>query len=97
MEQQSVINSVNTAGLSKLFHFLLLQKPLLQKFFQVHKIRIACKSGKGLIGRISESGLPQRQDLPEALAGGLEKICKFIRCFSQSADAVTGRQGRNMH
>ena len=76
----------------KLFRLLPGQIAEPDQLFQIDKIGISRKSGKGLIGGIPVSGLAQRQDLPPALSGLCQKIYKTIGFRGKTADPVFGRK-----
>ena len=65
----SLVTAVTLAG-----KFLLGEQPQRFEFLQIDKIRIARKTGEGLIGRIAVSGGPERQNLPIALSRLLQAV-----------------------
>ena len=78
-------------------HLIPGQQPVLDQQLQVDEIRIARIGGKALIGGVAVAGGAQRQHLPAALPGGVEKIGKVIGGLAQSPDAVRRRQGKYRH
>ena len=54
------------------------------------------KGGKALVRGVSETGGPQREHLPQMLAGGFQKINEIIGALPHIADPVRGRERSRM-
>ena len=50
----------------------------LNQRFQINKIGVPCKCGKGLVRRVPKPSRPKRQYLPDALSGLFQKVHKLI-------------------
>ena len=70
---------------------LLRQKPFFDQNLQIDIVRVPRKSGKRLIRRVSVSGRSERQDLPQPVAGLLQKIHKTIAFPAKGSDPICGR------
>ena len=96
-KQQSEVHSILFPEPSDAVRFFLLKKSLLHQQIQIDQIMVARKAGTGLIGRVSESGGIQRQDLPVTLLRLFQKVHKFKSMLSHGADAVRTGQRCDMH
>ena len=68
------------------------QQSFLEKSFGTDEQGVAGKRGIACIRRITVAGWTERQNLPQTLATGDEKIREAIRLIAQVADAETTRQ-----
>ena len=72
------------------FALLPRKKAVADQLFKVDKIRIPREGRNRLIRAVAKSGLAERQHLPHALSGSLEKIDKRISLSVKASDAETG-------
>lgn len=72
------------------------QKPLFLQVQQIDEQRVAGKSRKTLIRRVSVAGGIQRQYLPDCLSCGGQEIDKLMSHRAKIADAVSTRQRSNV-
>ena len=91
-----LMNSLKIHPLSwqrrNLIQVILRQQSFLEKFFRTDEQGVAGKRGIACVRRITVAGWTQRQNLPQTLATGDEKIREAIRLIAQVADAETSRQ-----
>src|SRR6185369_16842947 len=70
-----------------------LQVPLVDELLEVDQKRIAGKGGEAGVGGVAAAGRPERQDLPERLAGAVQEIDEIEGVFPQGADAFRAGKG----
>ena len=59
----------------------------------VDQVRVACKGGKALVGRIAVAGRAERAHLPVAVAAGFQEIQETLDGAGfEGADALVSRQ-----
>ena len=71
------------------------QETVLLQEIQVDEVGVPGVGGEGLVGRVTEAGLSQGQDLPVGLACRLQEADEVPGGLSQGADAPGGRQGED--
>jgi hypothetical protein len=64
--------------------------------FEADQKRIARKGRSGRIRRVAETQRTERQNLPEGLFRGSQKIRECVRGRTEVADPAAGRQRRGM-
>ncbi len=74
----------------------LCEQSFLEKFFGTDEQGVSGERGVAGIRRIAVGRRPERQDLPQTLSTGGEKIREAIRCIAKVADAETTWQRRRM-
>ena len=73
------------------------QQSLFHQQFQIDQIGIAGERRAGLIGRVSETGRCQRQDLPLTLPGFFQKVHEGVGLLSHRAHPIRSGQTGYMH
>ena len=68
------------------------EQPLAEERLQIDEIRVARVCRGGLVGRIAERRLIQRQNLPDVLPRFGEEIDEFVRFRPEIADTAAGGQ-----
>ena len=77
-----------------ILQILLGQKLLFLQKLRANQQRLSGKHGIALVGGIAVGGNGnQREDLPEMLPRGFQKVNKFVGTFSKIPDSVGGRKG----
>ena len=76
---------------------VLSQNFLFKKQAKIHKVRVARKRGKRLIGRITIARRPNRQHLPDAHLRIRNKVRKRVGGTPHRADPIRRRQRADMH
>ena len=71
------------------------QQSLRRQGLRVQQQRVAGEGGHTGVGGVPSPGGAHRQNLPPALAGGLQKVCECPGLLAQGADAVGPRQGEH--
>ena len=73
------------------------ENAFIYKKIKINKVWISGKGGKGLIGGVSVSSWPQRENLPVTLAGFFQKVYKLVCVFTQCTDPIGAGKGGNVH
>ena len=68
------------------------EQAILDQPFEADEHRIARKRGKTLVRRVAVARRPERQHLPQALAGGREKLDELEGAGPEIPDAELTRQ-----
>ena len=96
-DQRDKVHLVGVPVLVGCLDLLFGQHAVCHQLVEVDHQRIACRCRVTLIGRITKSGMPKRQNLPITLACIAEKVNEIERRLPKRADTMRGRQRGDVH